>query len=235
MVRLESLWKVYGTEPVDVVALRDVSVGFEAATFTAIMGPSGSGKSTLLQCAAGLSVPTRGTVTFGGTDIAGMPERRLALVRRERMGFVFQSFNLLPALTGRENIVLPLQLSGRMVDEAWLETLLDRMGITEQVDRRPHELSGGQQQRVALCRALVARPEVVFADEPTGALDGRTGAQILSLLRAVVDELGQTVVMVTHEPFAAARADRALFLRDGRVVGTLERPTIATITERLVG
>lgn len=233
VVRLESLWKVYGADPAEVVALREVAVDFEAATFTAIMGPSGSGKTTLLQCAAGLAAPTRGTVTFGGTDIAGMPERRLALVRRERMGFVFQAFNLLPSLTGRENIVLPLQLSGRVVDQGWLETLLERAGIGAHVDRFPHELSGGQQQRVALCRALVTRPEAVFADEPTGALDSRTGEEVLGLLRAAVDELEQTVVMVTHEPAAAAWADRVLFLRDGRIVGTLERPTVATITERL--
>ncbi|WP_435111013.1 ABC transporter ATP-binding protein [Nocardiopsis synnemataformans] len=232
-VRLEALWKVYGADPAEVVALRDVTVGFGAAEFTAIMGPSGSGKTTLLQCAAGLVSPTRGTVSFGGTDIAGMRERDLAVLRRRRMGFVFQSFNLLPSLTGRENVVLPLQLAGRAVDAAWVDGVLDRTGVRAHADRFPHELSGGQQQRVAICRALVTRPEVVFADEPTGALDSRTGEAVLGVLRGAVDELGQTVVMVTHEPTAAAHADRVLFLHDGRIAGTLERPTVESITERL--
>lgn len=232
-VRLESLWKVYGTGQAEVVALRDVTVVFPASSFTAVMGPSGSGKTTLLQCAAGLAEPTRGSVRLGGTDIAGLQEKELALVRRQRMGFVFQSFNLLPALTGRENTVLPLQLAGRGVDRDWLELILERTGMREHIDRYPHELSGGQQQRVAICRALLARPEVIFADEPTGALDSRTGEEILALLRASVDELDQTVVMVTHEPAAAACADRVLFLRDGRIAGTLEQPTAASLRTHL--
>ncbi|GAA1454783.1 ABC transporter ATP-binding protein [Nocardiopsis tropica] len=232
-VRVEGLWKVYGQETVEVTALRDVTVDLPARSFTAIMGPSGSGKTTLLQCAAGLAEPTRGSVTLKDTDIAGMPERRLALIRRERMGFVFQGFNLLPALTGRENVVLPLLLARRRVDAQWLEALLGRTGMSEHIDRYPHQLSGGQQQRVALCRALMARPEVVFADEPTGALDSRTGEEILALLRSAVDELEQTVVMVTHEPLAASFADQVLFLRDGRIVGTVNRPTVASITEYL--
>lgn len=232
-MRLEALWKVYGAGSTEVAALRDVTVGFSASSFTAIMGPSGSGKTTLLQCAAGLAEPTQGTVVLGDTDIAGMGERELALVRRKRMGFVFQAFNLLPALTGRENAVLPLGLAGRKVDKRWLESIIDRTGMRGHIDRYPHELSGGQQQRVAICRALLARPEVIFADEPTGALDSSTGEGILALLRASVDEFGQTVIMVTHEPTAAAYADRVLFLRDGRIVGTMEQPTVASITGHL--
>ncbi|MYR32957.1 ATP-binding cassette domain-containing protein [Nocardiopsis alba] len=233
VVRLEQVWKTYGEEEAEVTALAGVSVAFPASSFTAIMGPSGSGKTTLLQCAAGLADPTRGRVVLGDTDIAGMRERELALIRRERMGFVFQAFNLLPALTGRENVMLPLRLAGRRVDRRWLETIIRRTGMIDHIDRFPHQLSGGQQQRIAICRALMARPEVVFADEPTGALDSATGEEILDLLRSSVDELGQTVVMVTHEPIAAAHADQVLFLRDGQIVGSLRRPTIATITHRL--
>lgn len=232
-VRLTGVWKVYGKDPAEVVALRDVTMAFPTSSFTAIMGPSGSGKTTLLQCSAGLAAPTRGTITFGGTDLTGMRERDLAVLRRSRMGFVFQSFNLLPALTGRENVVLPLQFAGRPVDRGRLTELLTRTGMGDHVDRFPHELSGGQQQRVAICRALLPRPEVVFADEPTGALDSRTGEGVLDVLRVAVDELAQTVVMVTHEPAVAARADRVLFLRDGQWIGSLERPTIAEITDRL--
>ncbi len=232
-VRVEGLWKVYGQESVEVTALRDVTVDLPAGSFTAIMGPSGSGKTTLLQCAAGLAEPTRGSVMLKDTDIAGMAERQLALIRRERMGFVFQGFNLLPALTGRENVVLPLLLARRPVDAQWLEAILRRTGMSEHIDRYPHQLSGGQQQRVALCRALMARPEVIFADEPTGALDTRTGEEILALLRSAVDELEQTVVMVTHEPTAASYADQVLFLRDGQIVGRMNQPTVALITEYL--
>ena len=232
-VRVSGLSKSYGQGSAEVAALRDVTVDLPAASFTAIMGPSGSGKTTLLQCAAGLAEPTKGSVTLGETDIAGLDERRLAPLRRERMGFVFQGFNLLPALTGRENVVLPLQLAGRAVDTGWLEAILERTGMREHIDRHPHQLSGGQQQRVALCRALMARPEVIFADEPTGALDTRTGQEILSLLRSAVDDLDQTVVMVTHEPTAAVHAEQVLFLRDGRIQGSVVRPTVASITEFL--
>ncbi len=233
VVRLEQVWKTYGAGESEVRALAGVSVDFPAASFTAIMGPSGSGKTTLLQCAAGLAEPTRGRVVLGDTDIGGMRERELALIRRERMGFVFQSFNLLPALSGRENVVLPLRLAGRKADARWLDTIIRRTGMSDHIDRFPHQLSGGQQQRVAICRALMARPEVVFADEPTGALDSATGEEILGLLRRTVDELEQTVVMVTHEPTAAAHADQVLFLRDGAIVGSLRLPTVATITHRL--
>ncbi|MFB8764041.1 ABC transporter ATP-binding protein [Nocardiopsis alba] len=232
-VALEGVVRTYGEAEAEVIALAGVSAAFPKASFTAIMGPSGSGKTTLLQCAAGLASPTRGTVRLGGTDISSLGERSLAPLRRERMGFVFQAFNLLPALTGRENVMLPLRLAGRRIDRRWLDAIIRRTGMTDHIDRFPHQLSGGQQQRVAICRALMARPEVVFADEPTGALDSTTGEEILDLLRRSVDELDRTVVMVTHEPTAAAYADRVLFLRDGRVVASQDDPTVTTITARL--
>lgn len=232
-VSLEGVVRTYGEAEAEVTALAGVSVAFPKASFTAIMGPSGSGKTTLLQCAAGLASPTRGRVRLGGTDISSLGERSLAPLRRERMGFVFQAFNLLPALTGRENVMLPLRLAGRRIDRRWLDTIIRRTGMTDHIDRFPHQLSGGQQQRVAICRALMARPEVVFADEPTGALDSTTGEEILDLLRRSVDELDRTVVMVTHEPTAAAYADRVLFLRDGRIVASQDDPTVTTITSRL--
>ena len=217
-VQLESVTKAYGRGQGEVVALRDVTLAFEAGSFTAVMGPSGSGKSTLLQSAAGLDRPTSGIVRLGGVDLGSLGERELTILRRDRVGFVFQSFNLVPSLTARQNIVLPLRLAGRKPDKAWLHEVSERVGLADRLGHRPAELSGGQQQRVAIARALVTRPEVIFADEPTGALDVRTGRAILALLREAVAQLGQTVVMVTHDPVAAASADTVVFLVDGEVV-----------------
>ncbi|MEU7000057.1 ABC transporter ATP-binding protein [Nonomuraea sp. NPDC046570] len=232
-VRLDGVGKVYGTGASAVTALRDVSYSFARGSFTGVMGQSGSGKTTLLQCAAGLTQPTSGSVSVGGADLTGLTEAELSTMRRERAGFVFQAFNLLPALTARENIELPLRLAGRRADPGWVAELVKRTGIADHVHRRPHELSGGQQQRVAICRALVARPEVVFADEPTGNLDTRSGQEILALLRLVVDALRQTVIMVTHDPAAASHADRVLFLSDGQAVNVVEDPTTETIVAGL--
>ncbi|MFC7591530.1 ABC transporter ATP-binding protein [Nonomuraea antimicrobica] len=232
-VRLDGVGKVYGTGGSAVTALRDVSHTFARGSFTAVMGPSGSGKTTMLQCAAGLTRPTSGTVSVGGADITRLGEAELSGLRSRRIGFVFQSFNLLPALTGKENIELPLRLARRRPAPGRVEELAGRAGIAEHVHRRPHELSGGQQQRVAICRALVAGPEVVFADEPTGNLDARSGREILGLLRLVVVELGQTVIMVTHDPAVASHADRVLFLSDGQVGEVLEGPTAEAIAARL--
>ncbi|MEU9333253.1 ABC transporter ATP-binding protein [Streptomyces sp. NPDC048290] len=220
-VRLCGVGRRYGGGGGGVAALDGVSLGFAPGTFTAVMGPSGSGKSTLLQCAAGLDRPTSGSVTLGGTELTGLSERRLTLLRRERVGFVFQAFNLLPSLTAEQNIALPLRLAGKRVPRARVREALARVGLADRARHRPGELSGGQQQRVALARALITRPEVLFADEPTGALDTRTGRVVLALLRALVDDEGQTVVMVTHDPVAAAVADRVVFLVDGRVDGEL--------------
>lgn len=228
-VLLREVRKVYGTGSTLVTALREVNVEFAAGRFTAVMGPSGSGKTTLLHCAAGLTTVNAGQVFVGETELSRLTEQELAEYRRREMGFVFQDFNLLPALSGRENIVLPLRLAGRRPEPEELKELLRRTGVAQIVDRHPHELSGGQQQRVAICRALATTPRVVFADEPTGALDSRTSEKILALLRETVDQLGQTVVMVTHEPAAAAHADRVLFLRDGRIVEELDGPSLASI------
>jgi putative ABC transport system ATP-binding protein len=215
------------------VALDGVSVGLATGSFTAIMGPSGSGKSTFLNVAAGLDRPTSGTVTLGDTDLSRLNERRLTLLRRERIGFVFQAFNLLPSLTVAQNIGLPLRLSGGRTKRSAVREVAARVGLEKRLRHRPSELSGGQQQRVAIARALVTRPEVVFADEPTGALDTRTGREVLALLREVVDLDGHTVVMVTHDPVAAAHADRVILLADGRLAGTLERPSADEVAERL--
>jgi putative ABC transport system ATP-binding protein len=234
-VRLDRVGKVYGTGPAAVTALDVVSFAFSPGTFTAVMGQSGSGKSTLLQLAAGLLQPSSGRISVGGADITGMRESELSVLRRERIGFVFQSFNLLPALTAKENIELPVRLAGRRPDPDRVRELIERTGLGAHAYRRPHELSGGQQQRVALARALVAGPQVVFADEPTGNLDLRSGHEILAVLRQIVDGLGQTVVMVTHDPGAAAYADRVLFLTDGRLVDTVENPTPQVLMERLGG
>ncbi|MFF1304577.1 ABC transporter ATP-binding protein [Streptomyces sp. NPDC058307] len=204
-----------------VTALHDVTLAFPRGSFTAVMGPSGSGKSTLLQCAAGLDRPTSGSVALRGTELTTLSETKLTLLRRERIGFVFQSFNLLPSLTAEQNVALPLRLAGRRVPRARIREVLQQVGLAERARHRPTELSGGQQQRVALARALVTRPEVLFADEPTGALDSQTGREVLDLLRAMVDREGQTVVMVTHDPVAASCADRVIFLVDGRVSGEL--------------
>ncbi|GAA3341444.1 ABC transporter ATP-binding protein [Amorphoplanes nipponensis] len=227
------LVKVYGSGETAVRALDGVTVGFARAQFTAIMGPSGSGKSTLMHCLAGLDTATSGRALLGGTDLTVLGDKVLTRVRRERIGFVFQSFNLLPQLTAEQNITLPLDLAGRRAERGLLAHLADVLGLHGRLTHRPSELSGGQQQRVALARALVSRPEVVFADEPTGNLDSRSGAEVLSFLRNSVRELGQTVVMVTHDPGAAAYADRVVLLADGRVAGDLDRPDRAAIADAL--
>ncbi|HEY0536280.1 MAG TPA: ABC transporter ATP-binding protein [Actinoplanes sp.] len=227
------LVKVYGHGDTAVRALDGVTVGFGRAQFTAIMGPSGSGKSTLMHCLAGLDTATSGQALLGGTDLTVQKDKVLTKVRRERIGFVFQSFNLLPQLTAAQNITLPLELAGRKPDKQLFDHLTGVLGLTDRLGHRPSELSGGQQQRVALARALVARPEVVFADEPTGNLDSRSGAEVLSFLRTSVRDLGQTVVMVTHDPSAAAYADRAVLLADGRIAGDLDRPDLHSVTDAL--
>src|SRR3954451_14373006 len=218
------LVKVYGTGPTGVRALDGVTVTIEQARFTAIMGPSGSGKSTLMHCLAGLDTATSGQVLIGDTNLTGLPDRALTRVRRDRVGFLFQAFNLLPQLTAAENITLPLDLAGRRVDRQLFDHLVGVLGIGGRLRHRPAEMSGGQQQRVALARALVGRPDVVFADEPTGNLDSRSGAEVLDLLRRSVRDLGQTVVMVTHDPNGAGHADRVLLLADGRIVHDMHDP-----------
>jgi putative ABC transport system ATP-binding protein len=225
--------KDYGTGDTAVRALDDLTVDVPAARFTAIMGPSGSGKSTLLHALAGLDTLTSGQVFVGGTDLATLNDRKLTELRRDRLGFVFQAYNLVPTLTALENITLPAALGGASVDPAWLAEIVGTVGLADRLEHRPSELSGGQQQRVAVARALVTRPDLVMADEPTGNLDSRSGAEILEFLRRAVVELGQTVVMVTHDPIAAGYADRAVFLTDGRIVGTLDDPTPATVIDRL--
>ncbi|MFI5906053.1 ABC transporter ATP-binding protein [Dactylosporangium sp. NPDC051541] len=214
VVQLQELTRQYRN---GVTALNNVSVAFEPATFTAIMGPSGSGKSTLLQCAAGLDRPTSGRVVLDGHDLTALNERRLAKLRRSRIGFVFQGFNLLPALTARQNVGLPLRLAGKRPDKATVERGLAAVGLADRGSHRPHELSGGQQQRVAIARALVTAPAVLFADEPTGALDSASGRDVLRLLRDLVDEHGQTIIMVTHDETAAKHADHVLHMADGRL------------------
>jgi putative ABC transport system ATP-binding protein len=232
-VALRDVRKVHGKGDAAVVALDGISVALPRGSFTAIMGPSGSGKSTLLNVAAGLDRPTSGTVVLGDIDLAGLSERRLTILRRERIGFVFQAFNLLPSLTVAQNIGLPLRLDRRRVRRANVREVAARVGLEKRLRHRPAELSGGQQQRVAIARALVTRPDVIFADEPTGALDTRTGREVLAILREVVDVDGHTVVMVTHDPVAAAQADRVLLLADGRLAGTLEAPAADAVAEHL--
>ncbi|WP_305788920.1 ABC transporter ATP-binding protein [Symbioplanes lichenis] len=227
------LVKVYGSGDTAVHALDGVTVGFARARFTAIMGPSGSGKSTLMHCLAGLDTATSGRALLGGTDLTALSDKVLTKVRRERIGFVFQSFNLLPQLTAEQNITLPLDLAGRKPAPGLLAQLAGVLGITGRLAHRPSELSGGQQQRVALARALVSQPEVVFADEPTGNLDSRSGAEVLGFLRNSVREFGQTVVMVTHDPGAAAYADRVVLLADGRIAGDLDNPDRAVVADAL--
>jgi putative ABC transport system ATP-binding protein len=229
-VTLEQVTKVY---PGEVRALDGVSLTVERGTFLALMGPSGSGKSTLMHCAAGLDTPTSGNVLIDGTAIGGLSETRRTELRRERVGFVFQSYNLVPSLSVSDNITLPLRLAGKAPDRDWVRLLVERVGLSDRLERRPAELSGGQQQRAAIARALVTRPAVVFGDEPTGALDLRTAREVLDLLRDLVAGLGQTVVMVTHDPAAAARADRALVMADGRLVDTIESPTAADLAHRI--
>ncbi len=218
IVSARELTRRYGEGEVAVDALSDVSVAFTKARFAAIMGPSGSGKSTLMHILAGLDRPTSGTVTLDGVELASLDDRALTLLRRERVGFIFQTFNLLPILDARENILLPLSIAGRSVDDAWFDELVDAVGIRDRLHHRPAQLSGGQQQRVAVARALVSRPAVVFADEPTGNLDSAASGEVLDLLRLAVDRFGQTVVMVTHDAQAASHADRLVVLGDGRIV-----------------
>jgi putative ABC transport system ATP-binding protein len=232
-VRVESLNKSFRSKAGPVAALRGVSVGFPRRRMTAVMGPSGSGKSTLLQCAGGLDRPTSGRVMLGDTDLSTMNRRQLSRVHRERIGFVFQSYNLLPMLSAAENIALPLRLAGRHPKRGRIAELLDTVGLAGLGHRSPAELSGGQQQRVAIARALAVQPEVLLADEPTGALDTAAGRQVLGLLRSAVDRAGQTVVLVTHDPVAAAWADSVVFLVDGQLRDRIERPTISDISARL--
>ncbi|WP_433893150.1 ABC transporter ATP-binding protein [Streptomyces sp. CA-111067] len=232
-VELRSVTRTYGSGPSAVRALERVSVAFPAGTFTAVMGPSGSGKSTLLQCAAGLDRPTSGSVLLGGTELTALSQTGLTLLRRQRIGFVFQSYNLLPALTAEQNVALPLRLAGRRPDPAQMREALARVGLADRGRHRPSELSGGQQQRVALARALITAPEVLFGDEPTGALDSAGAREVLGLLREMVRGDGRTVVMVTHDPVAAGFADRVVFLADGRVSGELLAPTAESVAARM--
>ncbi|MFL6129332.1 MAG: ABC transporter ATP-binding protein [Mycobacteriales bacterium] len=229
------LRKVYGSGPTAVTALDGVSAAFPAGEFTAIMGPSGSGKSTFMHVLAGLDNATAGEVYVGGDRLSGMSDKRLTELRRDKVGFVFQQFNLLPTLTAEENITLPLSIAGRRPDPAWFDAVVDAVNLRDRLRHRPTALSGGQQQRVACARALITRPAVVFADEPTGNLDSRSSAEVLAFLRRSVDELGQTVVMVTHEPSAAGYADRVLFLADGRIVDEMRAPTADTVLDRMKG
>ncbi len=225
--------RVYGTGPTAVRALDGVTLSFARSRFAAVMGPSGSGKSTLLHALAGLDRLGGGTVTVGGTDLSTLSDTQLTRMRRDRVGFVFQSFNLVPTLTARDNITLPLAIAGRRVDQAWLDTIVDAMSLADRLDHRPTELSGGQQQRVAVARAMVTRPDIVFADEPSGNLDSTSGARLLGFLRRAVREFDQTIVMVTHDPVAASHADRVVFLVDGRVAGEVEDPTPETVAAHL--
>jgi putative ABC transport system ATP-binding protein len=231
--RATDVWKVYGSGEAQVVALRGVSVELRRGQFTAIMGPSGSGKSTLMHCLAGLDTVTRGEVAIGDTVLNGLSDAGLTRLRRDQVGFVFQQFNLLPTLTAQENILLPLAIAGRKPDKAWYDTVIGAVGLADRLSHKPSQLSGGQQQRVACARALVSRPEVVFADEPTGNLDSRSGAEVLGFLRQSVQRFGQTIVMVTHDPNAASYADRVVFLADGAVVTELAEPTADTVLETM--
>jgi putative ABC transport system ATP-binding protein len=225
--------KVYGHDDTAVTALADVTVGFPTARFTAIMGPSGSGKSTLMHCTAGLDALTSGQAFIGDVDLGTLSERALTRLRRDRVGFVFQAFNLVPTLTALENITLPQALAGRRLDRKWLDYVIDTVGLRSRLRHRPAELSGGQQQRVAVARALATRPAIIFADEPTGNLDSRASAEILAFMRDAVDELSQTIVMVTHDPTAASHAHHVLFLADGRIVGEMGQPSPDAVLDRI--
>ena len=231
--RVVGLRKVYGAGDAEVEALRGISLEFAPGGFSAIMGPSGSGKSTLLHCMAGLDTPTSGTVFIGDTEITGLDDKRLTELRRDRVGFVFQAFNLVPTLTAAENITLPLDIAGRDVDRPWFEQVVDAVGLRDRLGHRPNELSGGQQQRVAGARALVSRPAIVFADEPTGNLDSKASAELLGFLRDAVRDHGQTIVMVTHDAVAAGYADRVVFLADGLVVDEMRDPSADRVLDRL--
>jgi putative ABC transport system ATP-binding protein len=227
------LTRTYGTGPATVHALAGIDVTFERGRFTAVMGPSGSGKSTLMHCMAGLDRPTSGETFVGTLDIGKLDDKALTQMRRDHIGFVFQSFNLVPTLTAAENITLPADLAGQPIDEPWFESLVGQLGVRDRLSHRPGELSGGQQQRVACARALLPRPELIFADEPTGNLDSNASAEVLAFLRRAVSEHGQSIVMVTHDPHAAAYADRVIFLADGRVVGELRSPTADGVLEQM--
>ncbi|MEV6106185.1 ABC transporter ATP-binding protein [Streptomyces sp. NPDC051940] len=227
------LTKVYGAGETQVVALDSVSVAFARGEFTAIMGPSGSGKSTLMHCMAGLDTVSAGSARIGETELTGLKDKHLTRLRRDKIGFIFQAFNLLPTLNAIENITLPMDIAGRKADQDWLGKVVDTVGLADRLKHRPSQLSGGQQQRVAVARALAARPEIIFADEPTGNLDSRSGAEVLGFLRNSVRGLGQTVVMVTHDPVAASYADRVVFLADGRIVDELRSPTADAVLDRM--
>ena len=232
-VAARGLTKTYGHDSTRVEALRDVNVSFERSRFTAIMGPSGSGKSTLMHCLAGLDTADSGEIVIGGKNLLELSDDQLTEMRREQIGFVFQSFNLVPTITAKDNILLPLSLAGKKHDRDWFNTVIQALGLGDRLNHKPHELSGGQQQRVAVARALLTRPEVVFGDEPTGNLDSRTGAEVLSLMRTSTREMGQTIIMVTHDPVAASYADNVLLMKDGTIVGSIQEPTVATVTEAL--
>ncbi|MFF9509498.1 ABC transporter ATP-binding protein [Streptomyces sp. NPDC014724] len=231
--RARQVVKAYGAGETRVVALDHVDVDIARGQFTAIMGPSGSGKSTLMHCLAGLDTVTSGQIFLDETEITGLKDKKLTQLRRDRIGFIFQAFNLLPTLDALENITLPMDIAGRKPDAAWLRQVVETVGLAERLKHRPTELSGGQQQRVAVARALAARPEIIFGDEPTGNLDSRAGAEVLSFLRRSVDELGQTIVMVTHDPVAASYADRVLYLADGRIVDEMHSPTADQVLDRM--
>jgi len=233
VARAVDLRKVYGAGDTTVAALDGVSVDFWPGQFTAIMGPSGSGKSTLMHCLAALDSPTAGAVFIGDADLTRLGDRELTRIRRDRIGFVFQAFNLVPTLTALENITLPMDIAGRKPNQAWLDTVIDTVGLRNRLDHKPSQLSGGQQQRVACARALAGRPDIVFADEPTGNLDSVSGAEVLGFLQRSVSEFGQTVVMVTHDPNAAGYADRVLFLADGRIVDEMREPTADRVLDRM--
>ncbi|MGH3245897.1 MAG: ABC transporter ATP-binding protein [Trebonia sp.] len=233
MLIAKDLSKTYGQGPNAVRALDRVTIGFDTGAFAAIMGPSGSGKSSLMHCLAGLDTVTSGSVLVGDTQISGLPDRELTLFRRDHVGFVFQSFNLLPALTAEQNIRLPLELAGRQPDPPWFQEVVGVLGLGDRLGHRPSELSGGQQQRVACARALISRPDVIFADEPTGNLDSRSGGEVLTFLRHCVREFGQTIIMVTHDPVAASYAERVVFLADGQVYGELLNPSVVQILDAL--
>ncbi len=232
-VGARGLTKVYGTGATQVEALAGVDIDFPVGRFTAIMGPSGSGKSTLMHCLAGLDSATSGQIVIGDVDITGLQDTELTRLRRDKVGFIFQAFNLVPTLTTEQNILLPLQLAGRKHDKAWFATVIDTLGLRPRLGHKPHELSGGQQQRVAVARALLTRPDVVFGDEPTGNLDSQTGAEVLSLLRASVRDFGQTIIMVTHDPVAASYADDIVLVRDGRLEGRVPATTPQEIAAAL--
>lgn len=227
--------KSYGKGDAAVHALAGVTVGFPSGRFTAIMGPSGSGKSTLMHCVAGLDTLTSGSAFIGSTDLSSLNDTALTDLRRDKIGFIFQAFNLIPTLNAEENIVFPMTVAGRKPDRTWVDQVIGTVGLTGRLSHRPSELSGGQQQRVAVARALAGQPEIVFADEPTGALDSRTGSEILSFMRRAVDEFGQTIVMVTHDPIAASFAHRVLFLADGQIVDEMDDPTSSRVLDRMKG